>query len=125
MRFLLDTNVLLYALSDDARLKPFRGTLLPSAHDVYYSAVSVAEISIKSSAGKLVIPETYLDAVRQQGFIELPLTAAHSRATRALPWHHRDPFDRLLIAQALVEDLQVMTTDRQFDAYDIRLFKSS
>ncbi|MDR1808032.1 MAG: type II toxin-antitoxin system VapC family toxin [Propionibacteriaceae bacterium] len=121
MRLLLDTNVLLFSLSDDPRLAPFRDALEDPANDVFFSAVSGVEISIKASLGKLAVPADYLAAVTDQGFAELPFTAAHAGLVRDLPWHHRDPFDRMIIAQALAEGLPVATTDGAFAAYGVTM----
>jgi PIN domain nuclease of toxin-antitoxin system len=77
-------------------------------------------IAIKSSFGKLDAPADLLDALRTSNLDTLPLQAGHAAALRDLPWHHRDPFDPLLIAQATVEDLAVASLDRSLAAYDIR-----
>jgi PIN domain nuclease of toxin-antitoxin system len=122
VRLLLDTNVLIYSLTGGPKLAPFRQALEDTVNEVYFSVVSLVEISIKASLGKLKVPATYGDALAEQGFTELPLVSAHANALRLLPWHHRDPFDRLIIAQAMVEDLTVVTTDPQFANYGVRVF---
>ncbi|MDR2566464.1 MAG: type II toxin-antitoxin system VapC family toxin [Bifidobacteriaceae bacterium] len=121
MRLLLDTNVLLWSLEDHPRLAPFRDAVTDGANVVFFSAMSVAEISLKSSLGKLQVEPGYADALAAAGYRELHLTARHAEAAADLPWHHRDPFDRLLIAQALVEGLTVATADRVFEQYEVRV----
>ena len=80
------------------------------------------EIAIKRSLGKLDIPNTYRDDIADQGFRELPITWDHARKTELLPSIHRDPFDRMLVAQALSEDLTLVTTDDNIRKYDVALF---
>jgi PIN domain nuclease of toxin-antitoxin system len=121
MRLLLDTNAVIWVLDDNPRLGPTADVLRDPANDVWFSAVSVAEISLKASLGKLAIDDDYVAALIASGFDELPFTAAHGEALKVLPWHHRDPFDRMLIAQATAETLTVVTADRQFAAYDAEL----
>jgi PIN domain nuclease of toxin-antitoxin system len=121
MRILLDTNVLIWTLQGGARLKPYRAAITDPANTVFFSAVSVAEISMKCSLGKLEVQPGYVEALTGAGYALLPLNAAHALGFGSLPWHHRDPFDRLLIAQALTEDLAVATADRSFTQYGVRL----
>ncbi|MCL2453886.1 MAG: type II toxin-antitoxin system VapC family toxin [Micrococcales bacterium] len=121
-RVLLDTNVLIWATVSSSRLTPaWRDLLLDPSNDVFFSSVSVAEISIKASLGKLDMPDEYVAVLARSGYEELTLTASHAQALRTLPWHHRDPFDRLIVAQALVEDLAVMTSDAAFAQYGTAL----
>ncbi|MDR2454596.1 MAG: type II toxin-antitoxin system VapC family toxin [Bifidobacteriaceae bacterium] len=121
MRLLLDTNVLLWLLEDNPRLAPFREAVARPGNVVFFSAVSVAEISLKSSLGKLEVEPGYVQALTGAGYIELPLTAAHAEATANLPRHHRDPFDRLIIAQALTDNLTIATADETFARYNVKL----
>jgi PIN domain nuclease of toxin-antitoxin system len=119
---LLDTHALLWWLDDDGRLPDsWRTAISDPTNQVLVSAVTVAEIAFKSSIGKLDAPADLLDALGTSNLDTLPLQAGHAAALRDLPWHHRDPFDRLLIAQATVEDLAVASLDRSFTAYDIRV----
>jgi PIN domain nuclease of toxin-antitoxin system len=121
LRLLLDTHVLLWWGTDDARLPDsWRPVVADPAHDVYVSSVSIAEIAIKASLGKLSAPRDLLATLDDEDFISLSLTSAHAARLRDLPWHHRDPFDRMLIAQARLEDLTLATVDPAFAAYDIR-----
>jgi PIN domain nuclease of toxin-antitoxin system len=121
MKLLLDTNVLLWTLEDAERLEPYRAAATDPNNTVFFSAVSVAEISIKTSAGKLDVQPGYLEALTAAGYLELPLTAAHAEVVARLPWHHRDPFDRLIIAQAVADRLVVATSDRLFSRYGVAL----
>jgi PIN domain nuclease of toxin-antitoxin system len=86
-----------------------------------FSAVSFAEIGVKVAAGKLVVPARLTQLVETSGLRVLNLSAAHGLAVAELPMHHRDPFDRLLIAQALTEGLGLVTADRRFAEYSIRV----
>lgn len=106
---------------DDRRLpESLRGTLVDGANSVYFSSISIGEIAIKISLDKLFAPREMLLLLKEAGFIELALTAHHSEELITLPWHHRDPFDRLLIAQARVEGLTLATLDAKITAYDVQ-----
>jgi len=120
MRALLDTHVLLWWLADHKSLSAaHRALIADSSNDLYVSAVTATEIAIKASLGKLRAPEGVADAITEGGFRELPLTARHAEALRTLPWHHRDPFDRMLVAQALTEQLVLVTADDRLRAYPV------
>lgn len=84
---------------------------------IFVSAVTYWEIYLKASLGKLRLPPDFAEVVAEEWFENLPLTAAHAREVGRLPWHHRDPFDRMLIAQARVERLTVITADEALAAY--------
>lgn len=121
MRLLLDTHVALWALVASPRLGGICTAAIASGdNEVYVSAVSVAEVAIKSALGKLHDADDFVHLVEQTGFAELALTAAHADRLRTLPMHHRDPFDRMLLVQAQVEDLVFATAYPQCTAYDIR-----
>ncbi len=123
MRILLDTHILLWWLSDDRRLpNPIRGAVADGSNAVYVSAISVAEIAIKGSLGKLESPGDLATAIVAAGLAHLPFTAEHADHLSALPWHHRDPFDRMLIAQAVVESMPFASVDPACRSYDVRLF---
>jgi PIN domain nuclease of toxin-antitoxin system len=124
MRLLLDTNVLLWVLSGGSRLAPYRAAVADPANTVFFSAVSVAEVSLKSSLGKLEVEDGYVEALAASGYLELPFTAAHGEALASLEWRHRDPFDRMLIAQAIADNLTVATADRAFAAYPVKLLQT-
>ncbi|MDR1188694.1 MAG: type II toxin-antitoxin system VapC family toxin [Bifidobacteriaceae bacterium] len=123
MRVLLDTNVLIWWLIDDRRLSATHRAIIEDAdNEVFVSAVSAVEVAIKAAIGKLPdLPEPLTEAVPGEGFRELRFSLAHAGAVRTLPLHHADPFDRMLIAQALVEDLTVLTSDAAFAAYGVAL----
>lgn len=120
MRGLVDTHVLLWWLADDKRLsRAHRATIADPDNELFVSAITVAEVAIKASLGKLQAPAGLDQVAQEAGFRELPFTAAHAEALRELPWHHRDLFDRMLIAQAIVEQLEVLTNDRRLRDYPI------
>lgn len=121
MRFLLDTHVLLWALAEPGRIPAGAREWLESPeHQVFFSAASIWEIAIKARIGRfrlsLSVDEVAAAAVRT-GFEELPVRASHTAATAKLPVHHRDPFDRLLVAQALQEPARLLTVDRGLRRY--------
>lgn len=120
-RLLLDTNALLWWLADDrARLGTLaRDRIAQPQTVVFVSAISAAEIAIKQSIGKLRVPGDVAEQIEASGFVELPLLIRHAQALVMLPLHHRDPFDRLLVAQAVVERLTVVTGDEALAAYDV------
>ena len=124
MAFLLDTHALIWWLEGDERFPiTTREQLLTQRPVLWVSTVSFWEISIKRSIGKLLdlsqSTEKLWDEARKQGFVMLQIDIRHLNQLEQLPFHHRDPFDRLLIAQAQVEDLTVLTRDAQFDAYEV------
>ena len=120
-RLLLDTHALLWALEDDDALgERARGAIVDPRNDVFVSSVSVWEISIKRSLGKLKAPEDLLSAIEASGLRELPVTFVHADHAGGLPPHHRDPFDRMLVAQAQVEGLTIVTHDSVIAKYGVR-----
>ena len=120
MRILADTHVLLWWLADDPSLPVHhRDAMADERNDVFFSAVSISEIAIKASLGKLEAPANPAAALLSGGLEALPLTAEHAERLRDLPWHHRDPFDRMLVAQAQCEGLVVATLDGQIGAYAV------
>lgn len=122
MRILADTHALLWWLSDDAALpEVIREAVADPDNQVFVSSISVAEIAIKASLGKLEAPDDVATTLTSQGFDPLPFTADHAQSLRHLPWHHRDPFDRMLVAQAQCEGLVLATADAHLRAYDIAL----
>jgi len=122
VRILLDTHVLLWWLDDDASLSnAFRSAISSDRNEIWVSAISLAEISIKQAVAKLEAPFISDDLVAEQGMSHLAFDAVHARKVRELPLHHRDPFDRMLIAQAIEEDLVFATVEEQMSRYDVRL----
>ena len=114
MRLLLDTHALLWWLSDDAQLGPAaRDLIADPAHDVFVSVVSLWEIQVKARVGKLTADlAAILEEMEAQAFELLPIRPAHLLRLGGLPAHHRDPFDHLLIAQAMIEGAAIVTADR-------------
>lgn len=121
MRLLLDTHVLLWAAAASTRLPAATKDLLrDSSNQIYYSAASVWEIAIKSALRRddfRADPARLVVALAKMEFNELPVRAAHAVALSRLPAHHRDPFDRLLVAQAISEPMILLTVDRALPAY--------
>lgn len=121
-RLLVDTHALLWWLSDDAALSLTASEALGDpANEPLVSAASVWEIAIKRSLGKLTAPDDLPDRIVEEGFSWLAITALHAWQVRDLPAHHRDPFDRLLIAQALTDHLPIITADTRFNDYGIEV----
>jgi len=124
MRVLIDTHVLLWGLQDPPRLSDRVRALLPKS-DVWISVASLWEIIAKVQVGKLKLPTPVRDfltlKLRENGVLILPLTFDHVRRLEELPLHHRDPFDRILIAQSLEENLPLITADSLFKNYAVRL----
>lgn len=120
-KWLLDTNVLLAALIKPEALPTDTQTLLQNpASTVYFSAASLWEVAIKRSLGRNdfdFFPEDIHQLALQTGFTELSIAASHSYAIACMPWHHRDPFDRLLIAQAQSIPAYLLTTDVALEQY--------
>ncbi len=121
MRLLLDTHVVLWQLSGERELSRSAVAAIAGADDLLFSVVSFAEIGIKAAVGKLVVPPDLQAKITDAGVRSLALAAAHGLAVAQLPTHHRDPFDRLLIAQAMTEGLTLVTADPNFAAYDVPL----
>jgi len=123
VRLLLDTHVLLWAVANSARLpREARDLLEDDSNDVYYSAASIWEIAIKSSLRRKdfrVDLTQLMGTLPEMDFIELPISAAHAARVAELPFIHRDPFDRLLIAQSIVEPLTLLTNDAVLDRYRV------
>ena len=116
-RLLLDTQIVLWALAGHRRL-PREARRLIDDHEAVVSAASIWEIAIKVSIGKLdADPAAVRQALEPSGFDELPVTGEHAARVALLPPHHRDPFDRLLVAQCLVEGLVLLTADAQLASY--------
>ena len=121
-RFLVDTHALLWWLTDDAALSPAaRDAIADPASEPFVSSASVWEIAIKRSLGKLAAPDDLPDRIAADGFPWLPISADHAWQVRELPLHHRDPFDRLLVAQALTERLAIITADPHFGQYGVQV----
>jgi len=122
LKLLLDTQAALWWLTDDDRLgTTAAGLLADPSHDVLLSAVVVWEVSIKRSLGKLKAPEGFASTLIDAGARPLPITTAHAEAAGLLEWHHRDPFDRMLVAQATIEQAVLVCNDEALEPYGIAL----
>ncbi|MBT3224824.1 MAG: type II toxin-antitoxin system VapC family toxin [Deltaproteobacteria bacterium] len=125
MNLFLDTHVLLWWLDDNSRLsKQAKNYIADVDNIIFVSAVVIWEIRIKEALGKLEIAADFFNIVKQQGFEILSITAQHANKVGDIPMHHRDPFDRMLIAQAIEESLTIVTHDRAFKAYEIPLIEA-
>ncbi len=116
---LLDTHVVLWWRDGGARLTNQIRRAIRSADIVLVSAASGWEVALKLGIGKLKLGQPFAWMVEQSGFTELPVALVHAERLAALPAHHRDPFDRMLIVQAQVEGATLVTHDRQFGLYDV------
>lgn len=121
MSLLLDTHVVLWWLADDPSLSEETKDKLDHEPDVWVSAVTIWEIAIKQALGKIDAPADLPERVRDSGFRELPIGFAHALAAGRLPMIHRDPFDRMLVAQASCEDLTLVTRDPFCQKYDVAI----
>ena len=119
MKLLLDTHVFLWWRADDPCLTTAVRRAISRAEDVFVSVASAWEIAIKVSLGKLRIPSPVEEAVLDSRFSPLPLTFTHAAGVTTLPFHHRDPFDRMLVSQAQAEQLTIVTADRKFEPYGV------
>ena len=118
MRILIDTHLLLWWLDDSRSLsEQARALISDPENTVFVSAISIWEIWLKESLGKLRLPADFEEKLALESFESLPLTAAQARNVATLPWRHRDPFDRMLIAQAQAEKLTLFTADDRVAAY--------
>lgn len=120
-RLLLDTHVFLWWRIDDAQLMGPARAAIAEAAIVFVSAASAWEAEIKASLGKLELPEPIEAGVADSGFDKLPIAFSHARAAARLPRHHTDPFDRMLVAQAMTEGLTLVTHDRRIEPYDVSI----
>lgn len=119
--YLLDTNALIWWLQEDKKLSNDAYSIIKKPNvAIYVSLVSIWEISIKQSIGKLTFDKDFDTALARERFILLPITYEHARAVKNIPWIHRDPFDRLLIAQAQNEGFVLITSDKQIKKYDVQ-----
>ena len=122
MILLLDANALIWALQDGAQLSsPARLSIADPSNDVLVSAASVWELEIKRASGKLRLSEGLEAAIEAIGFLGLPITMRDAVAAASLPAHHKDPFDRMLVAQAQRLDAVIVTRDRAIASYDVKV----
>ena len=121
MKILLDTHILLWWMANDPLLsEKARSWIAEPKNTIFVSAVAVWEIYLKQSIGKLRIAESFASALGNESFEPLALTARQASGVGELPWHHRDPFDRLIVSQCLTDDLPVISADAILDMYGVR-----
>ena len=120
MRLLLDTHAFVWWITDVARLiETARSAIADPRNDVFISAITGWEIAVKRTKGTMTAPDNLSAMVDEKRFTHLPLTFHHAEQAGKLPMHHRDPFDRFLIAQAQAEGLIVVTRDQHIPRYDV------
>ena len=126
MKLLLDTHAFLWWLADDRELgAKAREEIADGGNLVFVSAASAWEIAVKRAAGKLEAPGDIAEWIAQSNFAPLPIEVEHAVASAELPRHHSDPFDRLLIAQARLEDLALVARNEAIDRYDVTVIDAS
>lgn len=122
MNFIIDTHIFLWALSEPNKLSKSQLEYLQAGYNtIYLSAISIAEVAIKASVGKLTIDFDAAEVAERSGFELLDFTAKDALLLKELPFHHKDPFDRMLIVQSLQNGIPVMTNDPKFNRYDCKL----
>jgi len=124
MNLLLDTHALIWFLEDDPQLSPLaRAAISAASNSCHVSDATAWEMAIKTSLGKLVLPKPleflFPSGIQHLGFHTLSIRHGHLHEIARLPFHHRDPFDRLLVAQAMVEDMTIITRDSHFNDYEV------
>lgn len=120
---LLDSNVVVYLDQNPDRITQRTRDRIDAASEIYVSAVTAWELSIKQAAGALKMNTTVSSLVASLGFLELPITIRHGEAVKVLPMIHRDPFDRLLVAQSITEGLTLVTSDSRLTRYGIPILQ--
>jgi PIN domain nuclease of toxin-antitoxin system len=125
LRLLLDTHVVLWELEGTRSVGPRAREAIERATELTFSVVSLAEIGVKAAIGKLAVPRDLHEQILRSGARILGLAPEHALAVADLPLHHRDPFDRLLIAQARAERLTIVTADRRFADYEVQLLSAA
>jgi PIN domain nuclease of toxin-antitoxin system len=122
MRFLVDTHALLWALGKPSALsQEARDAIGDPSNVIVVSSVSLWECAIKASIGKLDLPEDFFDSIPDAGYEVMPIRNSHLNLYRTLPMHHRDPFDRMLVAQARAETLTLISRDPEIAKYDLAI----
>ncbi len=120
-RLLLDTHAFVWWLSDVSELaEGARSAIADPRNDIFVSAITGWEIAVKRARGRMTAPDNLAAMVEEKGFTHLPLTFFHAEQAGVLPMHHRDPFDRMLVAQAQVEGLVLVTRDDRIPRYGVR-----
>jgi PIN domain nuclease of toxin-antitoxin system len=124
VQYLLDTHTLIWWLANDANLSlDAKNVITDPSNLIFVSAASTWEIAIKKSLGKLESPDDLLQQIKVNQFKSLPIDLEETLLVETLPAYHQDPFDRILIAQAQFFDLTIITRDRQFEFYDVKLLR--
>ena len=122
MKLLLDTHILLWWLTQDRKLSQTETTIITDPDNlIFVSAATAWEIAVKKMIGKLEAPDDLPAALAANNFLELPISIEHCQKLYHLPLHHHDPFDRIMVAQAMSEGLTLMTRDIKIALYDIRI----
>lgn len=121
MRLLIDSHVALWWLAGDASIGASCREHLRSADEVYFSAVTPWELGIMKALGKVDYPAALVEELGAAGFVDLAISAAHAERAPTLPAHHRDPFDRMLVAQAQLESLVLVSADHALRSYEIEI----
>jgi PIN domain nuclease of toxin-antitoxin system len=116
---LIDTAILIWALADSPSLTVKSRKIIEQAAGRLVSSISIAEIEVKRSIGKVRMPDVYVEQIAESGFDELPFDFKDAFELRSLPLHHRDPFDRMLISQARARGLTILTSDVSFKEYNV------
>jgi PIN domain nuclease of toxin-antitoxin system len=125
VKLLLDSHVILWALLEPGKIAgTVAAEIVSPANLVFVSPASVWELEIKRACGKLDLPDDWVGALDAAGFVELPVLRRHAMTAARLPWHHRDPFDRMLIAQAQIQGLRFVSRDRVAAAYGVSLLEA-
>lgn len=119
MNLLLDTHVVIWFLAGRAELRAEARRAIESADHAYVSAATIWEIATKVARGRLEVPSDFADLLQDLGMLQLSLDWEHARVAGGLPLHHRDPFDRMLVAQAIVEHLTIVTRDEAIPRYPV------
>jgi PIN domain nuclease of toxin-antitoxin system len=124
MKIIIDTHIFLWALTDSAKLSDVKRSALEDlSNTVYVSAVSIAELMIKASVNKLRVDFNPVDMAKKSGFALLDFSADAALLLKDLPFHHKDPFDRMLISQSIADNYPIMTEDPKIGLYDCRVFQ--
>jgi len=124
MKIIIDTHIFLWAISEPDKIDRQKRIALETAvNTIYVSSITVVELMIKSSLGKLQVNFNPLEIAEQSDFELLDFSADDAMQLKDMPFHHRDPFDRMLIAQSNARNIPVMTDDRKFSLYDCKLLK--
>lgn len=118
-QLLIDTHVVIWWRTNDPKLSLHAREAIATASLVFVSAASAWEVAIKSTLGRIRLPRPFADGVEDSGFVQLPIGFDHAAAVELLPAYHNDPFDRMIVAQAKVERLVLVTHDRAFEPYGV------